>query len=97
MAPNRKNKTDQIVFEQVKAQENQSLSSRLEDNVTFEENIIKVEVYETEREITRVIQDYVQGTEEERRLVRKIDLRLLPVLGVMYALQSMDRTGMVSI
>jgi hypothetical protein len=60
MAPNRKNKTDQIVFEQVKAQENQSLSSRLEDNVTFEENVIKVEVYETEREITRVIQDYVQ-------------------------------------
>src|ERR1700748_2399692 len=97
MAPNRKNMANHISIEQVKAQENQSLSSRLEDNATFEDSIIKVEVYDTEREITRVVQDYVQGTEEERRLVRKIDLRLLPVLGIMYALQSMDRTGMVSI
>jgi hypothetical protein len=95
MAPNKKNMAQRVVIEQVQAQKSQNLSSRLEDNETFEDNVIKIEVYETEREITRVLQDYAQETEEERRLVRKIDLRLLPILGIMYALQSMDRTGMV--
>src|ERR1700753_488344 len=97
MAPHKKNTTDRVVIEHVEAQKTQSLSSRLEDNETFEDNVLKVEAYEAEREITRIIQDYVQGSEEERRLIRKIDMRLLPVLGAMYALQSMDRTGMVSL
>ena len=33
----------------------------------------------------------VLTTEEERRLWRKIDLRLLPILAVMYLLSFMDR------
>jgi hypothetical protein len=105
MSPHRKNNNncnqnstlaERIVVEQVKNQNQRSLSESLEDNETFEDTIVKVEVYESEREITRALQDYVQGSEGERRLVRKIDLKLLPVLGVMYALQSIDRTGMVS-
>lgn len=36
--------------------------------------------------------DYVPGTEEERKLVRKIDLFLLPTLWLMYLLSYMDRT-----
>jgi hypothetical protein len=93
MAP-RKTTAERVVVEQVKAQ-NQGLSDRMEDNQTFEDTVIKVEVYESEREITRVLQDYVPNTSEEQRLIRKIDLRLLPILGAIYALQSMDRTGMV--
>jgi hypothetical protein len=105
MSPVRKNNNNQnqnsilaerVVVEQVKTQNQRNLSENLEDNETFEDTIVKVEVYESEREITRALQDYVRGTDEEKRLVQKIDLRLLPVLGVMYALQSIDRTGMVS-
>lgn len=36
--------------------------------------------------------DYVPDTEEERKLVRKIDLYLLPAIWGMYLLSYMDRT-----
>lgn len=36
---------------------------------------------------------YVPGTEEEKRLVRKIDLHLMPILWVMYILNYIDRTN----
>jgi hypothetical protein len=61
---------------------------------TFEETVVKVEVYESERAITCSLDDYEENSEEERRLVRKIDRRLLPVLGAMFLWQSLDRTGM---
>jgi hypothetical protein len=35
---------------------------------------------------------YVPDTEEERKLVRKIDLYLLPTIWLMYLLSYMDRT-----
>ena len=35
---------------------------------------------------------YVPATEEERKLVRKIDLFLLPTIWLMYLLSYMDRT-----
>lgn len=41
--------------------------------------------------------DYVPDTEEERRLVRKIDMYLLPALWGMYLLSYMDRTKSVPI
>lgn len=41
--------------------------------------------------------DYVPDTEEERRLVRKIDMYLLPAIWGMYLLSYMDRTKSVSI
>lgn len=36
--------------------------------------------------------DYIPDTEEERKLVRKIDLYLLPAIWCMYLLSYMDRT-----
>lgn len=36
--------------------------------------------------------DYVPGTEAEKKLVRKIDLFLLPMMWIMYLLSYMDRT-----
>ena len=35
---------------------------------------------------------YVEGTAEERRLLRKIDLHLLPMLWLMYIFNYIDRT-----
>jgi len=35
---------------------------------------------------------YVPGTEEEKKLVRKIDLFLMPTIFLMYLLSYMDRT-----
>lgn len=39
--------------------------------------------------------DYVPGTEAEKKLVRKIDLYLLPMMWIMYLLSYMDRTKYV--
>lgn len=36
--------------------------------------------------------DYVPGTAAEKKLVRKIDLFLLPMMWIMYLLSYMDRT-----
>lgn len=36
---------------------------------------------------------YVPGTDEEKRLVRKIDRHLLPMLWVMYVMNYIDRTN----
>lgn len=38
------------------------------------------------------VDDYVPGSPEEKKLVRKIDLFLLPMMWIMYLLSYMDRT-----
>lgn len=46
--------------------------------------------------ILRALQEYVPDTPEEKRLVRKIDLMLLPVLWFMYILAHMDRSNIAN-
>lgn len=41
------------------------------------------------------LDSYVPDTEEERQLVRKIDLYILPTMWLMYLLSYMDRTKYV--
>lgn len=36
---------------------------------------------------------YVEGTEEEKKLVRKIDMHLIPILWAMYVFNYLDRTN----
>ncbi|KAL4946427.1 hypothetical protein BDV06DRAFT_182528 [Aspergillus oleicola] len=40
-----------------------------------------------------LVAGYIPGTDEEKRLVRKIDLYLLPCIWIMYLLSYMDRTN----
>ncbi|KAK2624928.1 hypothetical protein QTJ16_005297 [Diplocarpon rosae] len=44
-------------------------------------------------ELQQAIRDYVPGTDAERKLVRQIDLHLVPILWVMYVLNYVDRTN----
>jgi hypothetical protein len=39
-----------------------------------------------------LVEGYVPDTEEEKKLVRKIDLILLPTIWLMYLLSYLDRT-----
>lgn len=48
-------------------------------------------------EIIAALQSYVPDTAEERRLVRKADMVLLPLLWWMYILAYLDRGNIVSI
>jgi hypothetical protein len=43
-------------------------------------------------EIEQMANGYQPGTDEERKLVRKIDLFLMPNIFIMYLLSYMDRT-----
>jgi hypothetical protein len=67
----------------------------LEDGKAFEKPVVDVELQGTERDIIDALDNYVPDSHEERRLVRKIDHKLLPILGLMYAVQCMDRNRMV--
>ena len=47
-------------------------------------------------EMAEALRNYVPGTPEECKLVRKIDLYLMPILWIMYILNYVDRTNIVS-
>ena len=55
-----------------------------------------VEDLDVDPEMVQALQDYVPNTPEEKRLVRKIDLVLLPCLWWMYVLAYLDRGNIVS-
>ncbi|KAL4882689.1 major facilitator superfamily domain-containing protein [Aspergillus karnatakaensis] len=58
-------------------------------------SLAEVEDIETKPDLTHesLVAGYIPDTEEERKLVRKIDLFLLPTIWVMYLLSYMDRTN----
>ena len=47
---------------------------------------------DTKCDVQDVIEGYVPGTDEEKKLVRKIDTFLLPTIFLMYLFSYMDRT-----
>ncbi len=55
---------------------------------------IAMEVEDMERKTCDPVLEngYVPDTEEERKLLRKIDMRFLPAMWLMYLLSYMDRT-----
>lgn len=50
---------------------------------------------EEEIQLQEALRNYVPDTDAEKKLVRKIDLRLMPTLWVMYILNYVDRTNIV--
>ncbi|KAK1996523.1 major facilitator superfamily transporter [Colletotrichum falcatum] len=48
---------------------------------------------EADAELAEALRNYVPGTQEEKQLVRKIDLFLMPILWIMYILNYVDRTN----
>jgi hypothetical protein len=49
-----------------------------------------------EIELQTALRNYVPNTEAEKKLRRKIDLHLIPILWIMYILNYVDRTNIVS-
>lgn len=48
------------------------------------------------RDLAEALRNYVPHSAEEKKLVRKIDLFLMPILWIMYILNYIDRTNIVS-
>jgi hypothetical protein len=52
-------------------------------------------VLSNEPELAEALRNYVPQSAEEKKLVRKIDLFLMPMLWIMYILNYVDRTNIV--
>jgi len=67
-------------------------SHHVEMDTSMEKNGISAEDYE----LQQALKNYVPETEAEKKLRRKIDLHLMPMLWIMYVLNYIDRTNIVS-
>jgi hypothetical protein len=64
----------------------------MEDYPT-KEGVVDQEAFE----LQQAIRNYIPNTDAEKKLVRKIDLHLIPILWIMYVLNYVDRTNIVSV
>lgn len=55
----------------------------------------KLNLSEYDLELERALQNYVPGSDAEKRLVRKLDLYMMPSLWFMYILAYIDRQNIV--
>jgi hypothetical protein len=56
----------------------------------------KLGISQEDQELQIALANYVPGSDAEKKLLRKIDLRLMPILWIMYVLNYIDRTNIVS-
>jgi hypothetical protein len=61
----------------------------------FKQDTVHKEVYSPPATDSNVA-DYAYDQIEEKRLIRKIDWRLLPILGALYSIALIDRTNVSS-
>ena len=52
---------------------------------------------EDQQELAQGLANYIPDSVEEKKLLRKIDLSLMPCLWIMYVLNYVDRTNIVSV
>tara|TARA_R110002060_G_scaffold6536_16_gene9923 strand:- start:292 stop:531 length:240 start_codon:yes stop_codon:yes gene_type:complete len=64
-------------------------------HLEMDEVPVKGDIDAAEIELQQAIKDYVPNTEAEKKLVRKIDMHLIPILWIMYVLNYVDRTNIV--
>jgi hypothetical protein len=56
----------------------------------------KLGISQEDQELQIALANYVPDSDAEKKLLRKIDLRLMPILWIMYILNYIDRTNIVS-
>lgn len=56
---------------------------------------LKANLSEHDLQLERALRDYVPGSDAEKRLVRKLDLFMMPTLWIMYILAYIDRQNIV--
>lgn len=65
----------------------------LDDKASIQHYDKELALHDDPKIIEAAIPEYVEGTAEEKRLVRKIDLHLIPILWAMYIFNYLDRTN----
>jgi hypothetical protein len=68
------------------------------DDRKHQATIITVDgpLFHDEEEHENAVRHYAPNSKEEKELVRKLDLRIMPILWVMYVFNYVDRTNIVS-
>ncbi|OQV04998.1 hypothetical protein CLAIMM_09802 [Cladophialophora immunda] len=65
----------------------------LNDKVSIQHYDQELALHGDPKIVETASQEYVEGTPEEKKLVRKIDLHLIPILWAMYIFNYLDRTN----
>ncbi|KAL3417232.1 major facilitator superfamily transporter [Phlyctema vagabunda] len=71
-----------------------SIMAGIKEDVAYVESLpTKDDLSAEEIELQQALRDYVPDTEAEKKLLRKIDMHLIPTLWIMYILNYIDRTN----
>jgi hypothetical protein len=73
-----------------------SIKAKEKDASSIKEATTVSANHHTDADILFALQNYVPDTTEEKRLVRKIDFVLLPILWWMYILAHLDRSNIAN-
>lgn len=63
----------------------------IDSKVDHEEQILDDAQFKEERDVPAILQEF--SKEDEKKLLRKIDWRLLPITGAIYCVSLIDRTN----
>jgi hypothetical protein len=70
------------------------MTTHSDEQKSWVETVDNIAALETKKDGDTV--GFEEGTDEEKKLVRKIDLFLMPTIWVLYCFSYMDRTNIVS-
>lgn len=65
----------------------------LEDKAAMQHCDHELGIHDDAKNVDVAGAEYVEGLPQERKLVRKIDLHLIPILWAMYVFNYLDRTN----
>lgn len=73
---------------------NAIMATHFSEQKNWVETIDNIAALEAKKDVDTAA--FIEGTDEEKKLVRKIDLFLMPTIWVLYCFSYMDRTNIVS-
>lgn len=65
----------------------------LDDKAVLQHHDHELGLYDEAKPVDAAGAEYVEGTPEEKKLVKKIDYHLIPILWAMYVFNYLDRTN----
>lgn len=71
------------------------MTTHHDDDKNWVETVDNIAALDAKKDVHTPV--FIEGTDEEKKLVRKIDLFLMPTIWVLYCFSYMDRTNIVSI
>lgn len=79
--------------ERLKSSSTHSTIMSIHSKGEYQHSDREVHLHDYPKAVEATTPEYVEGTAEEKKLVRKIDMHLIPILWIMYVFNYLDRTN----